>query len=149
MIKHEMRVGGCDLSPKQEQAIILLARGMSIAETAKQIKTSEQTLHNWKAKHEFMEDLRDETRAYLSECRTRLGSLALPAIETLASLLNSDSPNIQLKAAQEILKANGLNTLDHGLFLLQGLGMETTYSKECDMEKHRENLLTSLTGLDL
>jgi len=146
-VNDEMRVGGYELSPKQEQAIVLLARGASIVDTAKIVKVSEQTIYNWKANESFMEDLKDETRAYLGESRTRLGSLALLAIETLADLLKSDNPSIRLKAVQEVFKANGLNTLDPDLHRWQGLGMETTYSQECEMEKSREKLLSQLTDL--
>lgn len=146
MIMNEMRVGGCDLSPKQEQAIIFLARGYSIVETAKRLKISEQTIYNWKANPDFLDDLRDETRAYLAESRAGIGALALPAINKLAKLLESEDENIQLKAIRVIMKSNGLDSLNMELHMLQGLGMETAYSEECEEEEKKKKTLRSLLG---
>jgi len=142
-----MRLGNPDLTPKQQKAIILMARGLKVTEVATAVGVSEQTIYNWKTKPDFMEDLKDETRFYLEESRVRLGSLVLPAIEVLSSLLASSSQSIQLKAAQEIIKSHGLDTIDDRKHLLLGLGLETQYSKECDAKEERERFLAQVAGI--
>lgn len=142
-----MRIGGLDLSPNQQKAIVLLARGGKIKDVAKEVGVTEQTIYNWKTDTQFMEDLKDETRSYLEESRLRLASLTLPAIETLAMLLNSKNPAIQLKAVQEILKSHGLDSLDGHKHSMLGLGLETAYSRECEQEQAQEQRLFSIMGI--
>jgi len=142
----KMRIDNPDLSPKQRKAIVLMARGMTITDVAKSVGVSEQTIYNWKTDEYFLEDLKDETREYLKECRTRLGSLSAPAIETLALLLSSENQTIQFKAAMGILRTNGLHKLDAELFILQGLGLETPLSKDQAKEDERLRLVANLTS---
>jgi len=112
-----------NLSAKQQEAVIYMARGFSIAETAQKVSTSEQSIYNWKAEAAFQKALKAETMTHLSDCRRRLGTLAMVAIETMADLLDSDNPNVRLKTAISILTANGLETLDQEKYLMMGLGI--------------------------
>ena len=114
-----------NLSAKQQEAVIYMARGFSIADTAQRVAASEQTIYNWKAEAAFRKALKAETMSHLSDCRCRLGTLAMVAIETMASLLDSDNPNVRLKTAVSILTANGLESLDQEKYLMMGLGIES------------------------
>ena len=139
-----LRYNADDLSSKQQQSIVLMARGASISHTAKSLGVTEQTIYNWKSNKKFMVCLKDETRAYADESRLRLASLSLKAVEAYADLLSNDDPNIRFKTAKEILKGNGLDVLNEAVYSLRTLGLETPLSKE---QEKKDNLGKMLSGL--
>ena len=145
-MKEEMRVESDLLTPKQKQAVILLARGATVKEAAENIGVTETTIYNWKTSEDFQEDLRDETRAYVNDVRTSLAALMTPAIEVLKKLLSHKNPNIQLKVIDKIFKSNGFESLNPQLFSCKDMGLETPLYEEEEKEARRKNLFDSLGG---
>jgi len=139
-MKEEMRIPSDELTPKQQQAIIALARGATIKDTAQSIGVTETTIYNWKTSDWFQEDLRDETRCYVNDARASLSALLTPAIEALRHLLDSDNPNIKLKVIDKILKSNGVETLNPELHDFRDIGLETPLSEEEEREKQKQEL---------
>jgi len=143
-MKEEMRIPSDEPTSKQQQAIILLARGETVKSAAKNIGVTETTIYNWKTNDWFMEDLKDEIRSYVNEARASISALLTPAIEELKNLLDSDNPNIKLKVIEKILRSSGVETLNPTLHAYREIGLETLTYEEEQREKRKQDLFQSL-----
>ena len=94
------------LSSEQEMAVILLAKGKTIAETAESVEVSEHTVRAWRWEHPGVQaavhSRRQEDWAAVTD---RLRALVPKALEVLERALEGETP---LPAALHILKACGL-----------------------------------------
>lgn len=98
------------LTSKQIHAVALLAEGSKCKAAAEAVGVSAQTLSDWRKNPEFEATLNSLKLDALEAARTRMQALALEAVETMAVLLkNAESPAVQLKAAQAVLDAVGMN----------------------------------------
>ena len=77
------------------------------AQIARELKISEQTICNWKNKDE-------EFAAELSKhLRISLKTLVPKAVKTIEDLLESESDNVRLSAAKDILDRTGFKPSDN------------------------------------
>src|SRR5262245_15086877 len=94
------------LSSAQEMAVILLAKGKTIAETAESVEVSEHTVRAWRWEQPGLQAAvngrRQEDWAAVTD---RLRALVPKALEVLEQELEGETP---LPAALHILKACGL-----------------------------------------
>jgi transposase-like protein len=97
-----------ELTSKQQQAILLLAKGSTIVDAAKDIGISEKTLDRWKKLPEFKAALRLAEDELYSEALTRLKCEASKAIDTLVACMEKDevAPYVRVQAASKILDAS-------------------------------------------
>lgn len=136
----KMRLDNCDLSPKQRHAAILLARGYTVSQTAKQVGVAETTIYNWKTDDYFIEDIKDEARCYVEDIRATLATYMTPAMDKLRTLIDSEDPNIALKAIDRILKATGYDTFEPERHPYRHLGLETPLYEENERERRIQAL---------
>ena len=91
----------------QSQAIQLILEGKNNREVADEIGVSRQTVSYWQNHDEhFRTQLNNEIKARADALRARFASVLDAAYESLTTLLQSDDPQIKLKAAVEVLKRN-------------------------------------------
>ena len=89
----------------QTRAIQLILQGKNNQQIADAIGVSRQTVSFWQNQDEkFKADLNDEIKAWQGAQRAKFASVIDTAYESLISLLQSDDPQIRLKAAVEVLK---------------------------------------------
>ena len=94
---------GRPLTPKQRRAIasILTTRNYEEAMTAARV--SRQTFYNWLKQPHFKAELDRQLNDFTAAALDRLKSAAGDAVDTLRTLLNSESENVKLRAAQSIV----------------------------------------------
>jgi len=136
----KMRIDSEMLSPKQKHAVILLARGATVSQAAEASGVSEATIYNWKADDRFNEDLKDEARCYVDEIRLTLSGFMTPAMERLRTLIDSEDPNIALKAIDRVLKATGFNDFDPQRYVFRHLGLETELYEDNERERRAKSM---------
>ena len=91
----------------QSKAIQLILEGKNNREVADEIGVSRQTVSYWRNHDEhFQNQLNNEIKARGDALRARFASVLDTAYESLTTLLNSDDPQIKLKAAVEVIKRN-------------------------------------------
>ena len=93
------------LTPLQERAAYLLARGTSITEVATELDVSRNTIYSWQERPFFVayyNKLRMEVRERMNN---GLLSLADSAIYALYSILRGTNENLKLKASDLVIKA--------------------------------------------
>ena len=89
----------------QTRAIQLILQGKNNQQIADAIGVSRQTVSFWQNQDEnFQTALKDEIKAWQDAQRAKFASVIDTAYESLISLLQSDDPQIRLKAAVEVLK---------------------------------------------
>ena len=89
----------------QTRAIQLILQGKNNQQIADAIGVSRQTVSFWQNQDEkFKADLNDEIKGWQDAQRAKFASVIDTAYESLISLLQSDDPQIRLKAAVEVLK---------------------------------------------
>lgn len=135
-----------DFEPRQVQAIILLARGYRVRQVAEQLGLAESTIYNWKTYKDFSEALRDETRAYLDDVRLHLSALATRSVDRLGDLVDSEDPNVALKAVALILKSTGNDELTPEKYSMRHCGLETPFYKEQEKKQRTRAALDAMLG---
>jgi hypothetical protein len=93
------------LTSQQSQAVIHLIEADTLSEAARRTGVSRPTLYAWLKEPAFSRELDSARRA---EHQARLNALTelLPkALKTLSGLLESEDPQVRLKASSEIVKA--------------------------------------------
>lgn len=95
------------LTVKQQQAILLLAKGSTIVDAAKQVGIDEKTLDRWKKLPEFKEALHQAEDDLYSEVLAELKKVASKAIACLVRNMdpNEAAPYVQVAAASKLLDA--------------------------------------------
>ena len=89
----------------QSKAIQLILEGKNNKQVADEIGVSRQTVSFWQNHDEhFRTQLHNESKACRDAQRARFASVLDTAYESLTTLLQSDDPQIKLKAAVEVLK---------------------------------------------
>ena len=89
-----------DLTPKQVQALPLIAVGVSAIEVAKKIGVSPQQISVWKKQTNFLTELRRIRSDAMSEAVCALSAMAIAAVEVMGSLLReAENESVRLKAA--------------------------------------------------
>jgi len=96
------------LTGKQLQAALLLAKGSTIVDAAKELGISEKTLDRWKTLPEFKAALRQAEDDLYSDVLSRLKREASNAVDCLVRNLDSDeaAPYVQVAAASKLLDAS-------------------------------------------
>ncbi len=104
-----------ELTPKQEQAAVLLISGKSGVETAHELDISPETVCKWKQIPEF-EALMNQLRGDLLEsARETIRSTAKAAAGTLTTLAtDADSEAVRLRACVHVLEILGFHNLQNG-----------------------------------
>lgn len=103
-----------DLNPKQKKAIGMLVTGQHTQkEVAEAVRVSENTLSNWINNNQMFSAVYDAELALVDADRHRRYKChAQRAVDKLVQLLNCGLPEIELKAAKEILDRAGDKATD-------------------------------------
>lgn len=89
----------------QTRAIQLILQGKNNQQIADAIGVSRQTVSSWQNRDDkFKEELNHEIKAWQDAQNAKFAGVLDAAYESLISLLQSDDPQIRLKAAIEVLK---------------------------------------------
>lgn len=97
------------LNGKQTRAAGLLARGMSCADTAKEVGVSPQTISAWKKDPEFEATVNSLKWEVLETARDQLRTLVPDAVKALQDLVNGATrEDVRRKAAIDVLQTAGL-----------------------------------------
>ncbi len=97
----------------QTRAIQLILEGKNNQQIADEIGVSRQTVSFWRNRdEEFQTALNEEIKASQDAKRAKFDTILDAAYESLISLLQSNDPQIRLKAAVEVLKREGHRTPD-------------------------------------
>lgn len=99
-----------ELSVKQTQAALLLARGDTITTAAEQIGVNRMTIQQWLKKDDnFNAYLNSLKREFVDAGRSAMRASIVTAIDTINQLmLSSTNDVVRLNAAKEILDRAGL-----------------------------------------
>jgi hypothetical protein len=92
---------------KQERLALLLAEGKTVKDAATLTETGERTAFTWLADRRFQVFLSELRGRMLDAALGRLADAACKAVDTLVALLDEESPNVRLRAAQGILDSMG------------------------------------------
>jgi transposase-like protein len=97
-----------ELTGKQLQAALLLAKGATIVNAAKDLGISEKTLDRWKKLPTFKTALRQAEDELYSDVLARLKREASGAIDTLVACTKEGAaaPYVRVQAASKILDAS-------------------------------------------
>lgn len=95
------------LNPKQEQAIQLLASGISVTQVANKVEVDRVTIYRWMNDREFKRELNKVIETYTS-------TLFFQAISELESILQTGRDVDKLKCIEIILGLNGKNVGKNG-----------------------------------
>jgi hypothetical protein len=136
----KMRIDSDMLTPKQKHAVILLVRGATVSQVAKDIGVAETTVYNWKVSDYFIEDLKDEARCYVDEIRLTLSGFMVPAMDRLRELIDDEDPSVALKAIDRVLKATGYNEFDPHKYVFRHLGLETELYEGDERERKMKEM---------
>lgn len=128
-----------ELKPIQLKAAQLLATGTSVIDTADQINSTRQTVHNWlKNDINFIAYLNSLKLENLENARSRLQSVSVQAVTTLVDVMEkSTNDNARINAACKVLEMSGL-TKDSLNMYAWGIGGETP--EKVKAEKIMESL---------
>ncbi len=89
----------------EDIAVLAIARGSSQTEAASSAGVHRSTVHRWMQSAEFRDRVADARRGILAQATSKLGDRILTAIDTLASLLESESEAVKLGAARALVTA--------------------------------------------
>jgi hypothetical protein len=92
------------LTPKQEQAAMMLAAGFTVTDTATSIEVDRATVSQWQKNPAFAMLVDEERQVVMSAVRGKLISLGSKAVATLERLLDSTNERVALSAATGILQ---------------------------------------------
>jgi Helix-turn-helix of insertion element transposase len=97
---------------KKPRAILLLASGKSVVDTARDLGCSRVTIHNWLNDPQFQDELNKAKIEWLDECRSELRLISKIALKTLWEMVHSGNRphGPQVKAIELALKATGIIT---------------------------------------
>jgi hypothetical protein len=95
------------LSPTQTQALQLLAAGKTNGQAAKAVGVRPETIGRWRKLPQFQDAMASANDPDLIDMDANVTHAKWAAFDTLMGLLQSDDPNIQLRAAAEIYKTWG------------------------------------------
>jgi hypothetical protein len=103
--KYKEMHGNAQISPKQEQAIMLLLEGNSLVDTAEQCRINEGTIRRWQKEAAFQEAFTEARKRVLDESFTHLQLRFNKAVDTLNRHLDASDtiPRDQVKAAEVIV----------------------------------------------
>ncbi|MGE4574522.1 hypothetical protein [Parachlamydia sp.] len=87
----------------KEDAIVVLASCSSYAEAARELGVSIPTIYKWLGDPEFEAKLESIRNQIVSESISKLKTHTTKAVDTLAMLLDDDSPQIRRGASNDIL----------------------------------------------
>src|SRR5262249_47019034 len=87
---------------KREWFALLVAGGETIKGAAAKVDAHERTAHGWLDDPEFRNHITKLRRRMIDEAVGKLVGVMGKAIDTLAALLDSDNPNVRLRAAQTV-----------------------------------------------
>jgi DNA-binding CsgD family transcriptional regulator len=94
------------LSPRQLQAVQLIASGKTQRQTSEDVGVTYQTVSGWMQKPEFVVEVNKITSTVHEATATVLQGLRLRAVEVLGALLEADSAAIKLQAVRMVLEAS-------------------------------------------
>ena len=94
-----------ELSPKQSQAVNLIANGVRLKDVASTLRISDRTLHAWRNLPEFARQIREIKEDSYDSALNKLQSACDRAADCLIELCGSAAipPQTRLKAAELIL----------------------------------------------
>lgn len=111
MKKTEERSVVTGLTPIQEEAAIMLAKGQTIEEISESLNLNKGELIEWTQVVTFQCFLSQQNRAFKETLRSNIFGLAEQAVRAITESLSSDNEQVKLKAATWIVdKINELNT---------------------------------------
>lgn len=87
----------------KEDAIVTLASCSSYAEAARELGVSIPTIYKWLGDPEFAAKLESIRNQLVSEAISKLKTHTTKAVDTLATLLDDDNPQIRRGASNDIL----------------------------------------------
>jgi transposase-like protein len=90
-------------SAKFEEAALAIARGVSVAATARQVELSTRQMHRWVRRPAFKARVREIRAGLFEQAYNRLASLSGDAVDRLRELLASKNEPIALGAAKALL----------------------------------------------
>lgn len=93
------------LSPRQLQAVQLIASGKTQRQASEEVGVTYQTVSGWMQKPEFVEEVNKITSTVHEAAATALQGLRLRAVEVLGDLLETGSAAIKLQAVRMVLEA--------------------------------------------
>lgn len=94
------------INGKQAQAIAMMIKGTPQKDIAQELNITETTLSKWKKRDDFKQEYREQIEDIMNVA-------AGEAIETICNLMrNSNSDNVRIKAAQDILNRAGYKPID-------------------------------------
>ena len=96
-----------ELSERQKSAAVLLLRGMSDSEVARQINVDRMTVARWRKTPSFRRVLNGQRHMVWQNSVKRLHSLVEPALAILEKQLASDDPKVAMRAASILLRLAG------------------------------------------
>ena len=92
------------LTPKQEQAALMLAAGLSVTATAASIGMDRATVSQWQNISEFDSLVAQERQEMMAATHGKMMQLAQKATATLERLVDSKNERIALSAALGVLQ---------------------------------------------
>lgn len=92
------------LSPKQGQAVVLLAMGKACKDVAASLGVTPETISRWKREPHFLAGLNQLRHDLFDTARDQLLFAAPEAVTAVKQLLNSANQQMKLEAAKLILK---------------------------------------------
>ncbi|MFJ8766671.1 hypothetical protein [Streptomyces clavifer] len=90
---------------KKEEAVPLLARGMSSEQVGERIGVTGRTVRRWTEDHEFTAAVTAARAALLSESVAALGAASRDAVAVLHAALTDDSVALRIRAASILIGA--------------------------------------------
>ena len=91
------------LTPQQEKAVVLLASGNNVTDTAKQLKIERSTIYQWSERENFQAYYNMLCKEIQSNTKNCLFGLLDDAFNAIKESLNSENPNVRLKAALSVI----------------------------------------------
>jgi hypothetical protein len=93
------------LSPGQSHAVVLLASGSTQRHVAEMLGLTAETICRWARRPEFERAVAEAQRELVESVRSWNLSLLGKAMERLGALLDHQSPQVQLRAAELVLRS--------------------------------------------
>lgn len=93
-----------ELSRVQSRALELLADGFHLLRVSEAIGIGCLEIRGWYDNKLFLEELEKRIERRRLEARHMIEARAIDAVETLGDLLEHDSPDIKIRAAEQIIK---------------------------------------------
>jgi hypothetical protein len=90
---------------RREAAALALAKGLSVADAAKEANIGVRTLYTWRKDSSFSAMVQSFRAELFTEALGKLSGLATKAAETMGDLLDSEHDGIRLGAATRIIEA--------------------------------------------